>query len=155
MIKILLDIDGVMVTTPSWRSPEFLEDGFLKFNEASVRNLSRLITETNASIILTTTHRINYSESEWVTLLSNRGISSVSISKINDCSSIKDMSDRSTEIEEWVDRNNEYRYIIIDDDSSINRLSSNIKSNWVMVKSLIGFDGESYEKAIRIINSEV
>jgi HAD domain in Swiss Army Knife RNA repair proteins len=60
-MTILLDIDGVLVTTPSWRTTEILSDGFMKFNEAAVTNLRRLITETNADIILTTTHRITYS----------------------------------------------------------------------------------------------
>ena len=30
---LLLDIDGVLETSPSWKQPEFLEDKFYKFNE--------------------------------------------------------------------------------------------------------------------------
>ena len=152
-MTIILDIDGVMVTTPAWKQSEFLEDGFLKFNDLAATNLSKLIVETNASIILATTHRINYTELEWKILLKNRGITTESISKINNCTSIQNMRDRATEIKEWVDKYGDTeKYVIIDDDSSINKLAADIKAKWVMTKSLIGFDNEAYENAKRILS---
>ncbi len=59
-MTILLDIDGVLETTPPWKHPEMLDDGFMKLNENALKNLSILHKKTNASIVLTTTHRINY-----------------------------------------------------------------------------------------------
>lgn len=49
MPKILLDIDGVMVITPSWRLPEFLPDGFMAFDTACAENLNakKIILATN------------------------------------------------------------------------------------------------------------
>ena len=38
---------------------------FMKFNERTAVNLQRLITETQADIILTTTHRNTYSIDVW------------------------------------------------------------------------------------------
>ncbi len=85
---ILLDIDGVLVTTPSWRVSEQLGDGFMKFNEQATKNLSKLFEETNASIILTTTHRISYSIEKWYDIFKLRGLNFENISKINERSSI-------------------------------------------------------------------
>ena len=64
-MTILLDIDGVLVTTPSWKQVEHLSDGFMKFSDVAVSNLATLYKETKASVVLTTTHRINYSENQW------------------------------------------------------------------------------------------
>lgn len=49
MPKILLDIDGVMVITPTWRPPEFLPDGFMAFDTACAENLNakKIILATN------------------------------------------------------------------------------------------------------------
>ena len=56
---LLLDIDGVLETSPSWKQPELLEDKFYKFNENSRKNFIEVINKINPEIILTTTHRIN------------------------------------------------------------------------------------------------
>src|SRR5687767_10967161 len=101
-MTILLDIDGVLVTTPSWRSAEQLPDGFLKFNEKATKNLARIISETKASIVLTSTHRINYSIEEWKELLGSRGIYPSSLTKLNEKVALNEMDDRATEIREWV-----------------------------------------------------
>src|SRR5437773_605971 len=102
-MTILLDIDGVLVTTPAWRDVEHLSDGFLKFNERAASNLSKIIDTTNAAIVLTTTHRINYSVDQWKELLQTRGIYPSSITKLNDLTTLSDMADRAKEIKEWVD----------------------------------------------------
>lgn len=44
-MKNILDIDGVLVTTPGWKRPEILADGFIKFNEKAVQNLANLLKE--------------------------------------------------------------------------------------------------------------
>lgn len=50
-MTLLLDIDGVMVTTPGWQRPELLQDGFMKFKEQAVINLSSLLRATGAHIV--------------------------------------------------------------------------------------------------------
>ncbi len=57
---ILLDIDGVMVPANSWKKPEFHEDGFPMFNSRSVSALQKIISETGASLLLTTSHKSKY-----------------------------------------------------------------------------------------------
>lgn len=104
---ILLDIDGVLVTTPSWRTTEILSDGFMKFNEKAAINLQQLIIKTSADIVLTTTHRINYSIDAWKNIFKQRGILTNSVSKINDKISVQTMLDRASEIKEWFDNSGE------------------------------------------------
>ena len=155
---ILLDIDGVLVTTPPWKPTEQLSDGFMKFNESATKNLRKLFEETGASIILTTTHRINFDNYKWKEIFKIRGLDFVKISKINDKTQIFELLDRATEIKEWVERyGHDKNYVIIDDDLSINGLSENIKERWVMTKPLLGFNNDAFEKALNIlrINSKI
>jgi hypothetical protein len=66
---ILLDLDGVLITTPAWRAVETESDGFFKFNERAAANLAVILTATNAAVVLTTSHRINYSLAQWSAFL--------------------------------------------------------------------------------------
>ena len=119
-VKILLDIDGVLVTTPPWRPAEIQEDGFMIFNMRAAANLSTLITETKASIVLTTSHRISYSNDEWKDIFLRRGITVSAIAKVNGCSSLQDMGNRGFEIEQWVaQQGSQEVFVIIDDDRQL------------------------------------
>ena len=71
---ILLDIDGVMVTGNSWKRPEFLNDGFPAFSNRASSALQKMISETSADILLTTSHKSNYSIDEWKNIFNLRGI---------------------------------------------------------------------------------
>jgi len=151
-VIILLDIDGVLVTTPAWRPVELLADGFLSFNKEAANNLSSIIDQTKASVVLTTTHRINYSIEEWQKILETRGINPASISKINDVAEISGMSDRATEIEEWIfNYSGEEAYVVIDDDLSLNRLPKVLKERCVLTKPMIGLDQETASRALSIL----
>lgn len=151
-MTILLDIDGVLITTPPWRTVEQHPDGFLKFNSKAEKNLIRLVSETNASIVLTTTHRITYSTEKWKEIFNNRGIPVQTIEKVNMRQIIDISVDRGMEIKEWVDKfGTGKQFVIIDDDLSINALPPDIKAKWVMTKSMVGLDEECTDIAIRIL----
>lgn len=151
---ILLDIDGVLVTTPAWRAVELHADGFMKFNERAAKNLAGILDETGAGVILTTTHRINYSVEEWKVLLMTRGIKPDSLAKINGVTSSDAMVNRGTEIEEWVHEHGVGKnYVIIDDDLSINRLPIDIKSRFVLTKPMIGLDEAATMKVVDILRN--
>ena len=153
---ILLDIDGVLVTTPSWKKVEQLEDGFMKFDEKATECLAELYEETNASIILTTTHRITYSIENWKKIFHKRGLYFENISKINEKSKIEELTSRGNEIKEWVEKTGfEKNYVIIDDDLSINSLEKKIKDRVVFTKQSIGFDRNGKNKAIEILKNEI
>ena len=61
---LLLDIDGVMIPAKSWKSPEFLDDGFPAFNKKAIASLQCIISE-DVTVILTTSHKSNFSIEEW------------------------------------------------------------------------------------------
>jgi hypothetical protein len=151
-MTVLLDIDGVLVTTPGWRVAEQHSDGFLKFNQRALMNLVRLITETKASIVLTSTHRITFSNEEWKEIFNARGIPVDNIQKVNEIHTVKDMMDRASEIKEWINNLGEHgSFVIIDDDLSLHSLPTDLKNKWVRTRSLIGLDEEGTNKAITIL----
>lgn len=153
MLKILLDIDGVMVITPTWRRPDFLADGFMAFDRRCAFHLAELVQSTNAEIVLTSTHRIHYDEITWQQLFANRGIFVEKISKINKVTSYLDFTTRDKEIKSWVKRNPNENFIIIDDDKSLRNLPPDIQQFWVETQFLTGFDKACQTKAYEIINN--
>ena len=145
---ILLDIDGVLETTPSWKKVELATDGFMKLNKICVENLATFISLTSASVVLTTTHRINYTEAQWEEIFKARGLVFDSISKLNDKTAINQLLEKGIEIQEWAETfGTGKNYIIIDDDLSLNKMPSSIKERWIATQPHIGFDKEALDKA--------
>lgn len=135
---LLLDIDGVLETSPAWKKPEFLEDKFYKFNEQARKNLIEIIDKINPEIILTTTHRVNYSLVEWMQIFELRGIHVSKISKINDAKKVIDIKNRNIEIEEWFSNHKTAEFLILDDDKSLNELNDHLKNRWIQIDPMLG-----------------
>ena len=150
-MKILLDFDGVMITTPTWQKVDHLEDGFMAFNEACVEKLATVLSKTSADIVLTTTHRIHYNEIEWQQILYNRGIMTGRISKVNTAGKFTDLSIRCMEVLEWVGANPNENYVIIDDDKSLRDLPIEIKARWVETEFHQGLTTKGSEQALNIL----
>jgi hypothetical protein len=51
---ILLDFDGVMIPSKTWKPVPIMSDGVYKFVDRAISYLNRIIDETSATIILTT-----------------------------------------------------------------------------------------------------
>ncbi len=150
---ILLDIDGVMVPANSWKKPEFLADGFVAFSSKSVLALNKIIKETNANIILTTSHKSSYSLFEWKEIFNVRGIYVDKIEKILD----NNLNlNRKEEILNWFKncKSNE-NFVIIDDDKSLNGLDDFIKERLIQTSSLVGLTDDLAENAIFILKQEL
>ena len=151
-MRILLDIYVVMVTTPSWKPAEIHSDGFPSFNSRAVSNLQKIISETGASIVLTSSHKSSYSVTEWKDLFNTRGIN-VPIEKLDDN---VDKLNRKDEILNWLKYNTLEDYVIIDDDNSLNDLPSDIKEKLVLTSSLIGLNDDKTNLALEVLkNSEL
>jgi len=71
---LLLDIDGVMVPTNSWRRPEILADGFVEFNPKAVKALNKILYYHDFEIVLTTSHKFKYSLNQWLDIFRARNI---------------------------------------------------------------------------------
>ena len=149
---ILLDLDGVLITTPSWQAVEIAPDGFFLFNARATQNLAAILTETNAALVLTTSHRINYSLAEWAAFFKTRGLVPSAISKVNDLTTLPPAGARATEIATWVAKQNtNANYVVLDDDLSLHSLPPAIKSRCVITKPLLGLDTEATQKALHIL----
>ncbi len=142
-----LDIDGVMVPAKGWKSPEFLDDGFPAFNIKAVNTLQNLIYE-DVTIVLATSHKVNFSIEEWKNIFKNRGIKIEKIKSLPD--NINSLS-RKDEIVNWFNVNNvDEDFVIIDDDKSLNKLPAFLKENLIQTSLYIGIT-EEHSEAIKSI----
>jgi hypothetical protein len=150
---ILLDIDGVMVPANSWKKPEFHEDGFPMFNSKSVTALQKIISETGASLLLTTSHKSKYNITQWRSIFKSRGIKAKHIQRL---SSNSLHSSRKDEILDWYKAKHiaNEEFVIIDDDKLLNDLPANIKNNLVLTSPSIGLTDELAENAISILKNK-
>lgn len=134
---IFLDIDGVMVPAKSWIRQEVLEDGFAQFSAPSVNVLKQLITD-EVSIILTSSHRFRFTQKQWKDIFLNRGVSVGSIMPLGVNGS---RLNRKEEILSWLILNNpSEKFLIIDDDKSLNDLPPHIKERLILTQSMIGLN---------------
>jgi len=147
---ILLDIDGVMVPATSWKRPEFENDGFPRFSRRAVLSLQKIISETGADILLTTSHKSSYSIPQWKNIFSIRGFENLNIKRLN--KNINNLN-RREEIMKWVNKTSENSFVIIDDDKSLNNLPYNLKSKLVQPSATVGLNDELADSAIKILKS--
>ena len=70
---IFLDIDGVLCTQHQWKPDVIAEDGYSEFNAKCIENLNRLVEQTQAKVILTSSRRINKTIEEFGVILARRG----------------------------------------------------------------------------------
>lgn len=150
---ILLDIDGVMVQAASWKRVEILNDGFTSFNARAVSGLQRIISETGASILLTTSHKYKYNLDQWKDIFAIRGINA-NIDRLEDNLTFLN---RKEEILRWHNNNNNNieDFVIIDDDKSLNGLPSNLKEKLVQTTPMIGLTEENVEQAFKIFEKSL
>lgn len=155
-MKILLDIDGVMVITPTWQQPDFLADGFMAFDTSCADNLATLIDtikmqNNTVEIVMTSTHRIHHNPSQWEKRLNNRGIFPDNVSIINDVKIFLEIGKRVDEILAWINQNPSENFIILDDDKSLRNLPKEWQTYWIECQFLTGFNQENLQKAIELI----
>jgi len=147
---ILLDIDGILLPANSWEKPEIKEDGFPFFNLRSVKALQRILSETNATVMLTTKHKSKYNASQWKFLLKARGINPKRVQRLTTNSL---QTSRKYEILEWYKKKyvpNE-GFVIIDDDKMLNCLPPNLEDNLVLTSPSIGLTDDLADEAISIL----
>lgn len=143
---VLLDIDGVMVPANSWKRPEFLNDGFPAFSNRATQALQRIIFETGATIVLTTSHKFTYTLEQWKNIFEERGIK---INTIDRLSENTNHLSRKEEILNWLHTNtiNE-EFIIIDDDKSLNSLPDFLKEKLIQTSATVGLTDQLVEDVL-------
>jgi 16S rRNA C1402 (ribose-2'-O) methylase RsmI len=149
---ILLDIDGVMVPGNSWKKPEFLNDGFPAFSTRATQALQKIISETSADILLTTSHKNTYTLEEWKSMFNERGLKFTNINRLPENTN---NSSRKEEIMNWFTSNKiEEDFIIIDDDKTLNALPENLKSKLLQTNASLGLTDELADEALKIIKAK-
>ena len=144
-MMLLLDIDGVMVPAKGWLSLPIAEDGFVKFTDKAILNLKRIIYETNAAIVLTTSHRSRYSVPQWKDIFSLRGIEAL-IFKLEDSKLSK-----KEDILKFIKDNQPENYVIVDDDTFLNDLPKTIKERLVLTRPMIGLNEEITDSILKLL----
>lgn len=133
---VFLDIDGVMVPAKGYKLPEFLADGFAAFNSMSSRALNRLLSDYDATIMLTTSHKDNYSIEQWINLFGKRGIN---VKRMESLPANIDHLSRKEELVNWFNLHTPSEdFVIIDDDKSLNGLPNYLKDHLILTSSYVG-----------------
>lgn len=133
---LYLDIDGVMVPANSWRKLEILEDGFPQFSLKAISSLNRIISNSSADIVLTTSHKSKYSLKEWENIFKLRNIN---INKITRLPENVNYLNRKDELLSWFDtKERTDNFIIIDDDKSLNGLPGFLKDKLIQTSASVG-----------------
>jgi len=143
---LYLDIDGVMVPANSWRQPILLEDGFPEFSLNAVRSLDRIISNSSANIVLTTSHKYKYTLKEWNDIFKRRNIN---VNKITRLPKNTTNLNRKDELIHWFNtKNSKGRFIIIDDDKSLNALPKFLKDKLIQTIGSVGLTDYLADEAI-------
>lgn len=146
-INLILDLDGVLITTPIWKKDEMHDDGYSDFNKKCVQNLNFLINKYPIKIYLSSTRKNVKSLEEFNSIFINRGV----IQKIEDFLPNYNFKTRKEEIEQFILETNLTNYIIIDDDKSTVNLPFSMKEKLIITQFHEGFTEQKLKETIEII----
>lgn len=147
-IALLLDLDGVLITTPLWKQDELHVDGYSDFNAICVENLNALLKERKFDIYLTSTRRTNKTLAQFNQIFKNRRI-------IQDIKGFlpqyESQLSRKEEIERFLLENQFEHFLILDDDKSTTQLQYEIKEFLILTEYAKGFTAENIKQALAIL----
>ena len=146
---LILDLDGVLITTPTWKSDDMHADGYSDFNVSCVSNLNELLSSHDFEIWLSSTRRTKKSLTEFNSIFRNRNISKEIVGFLpvyNDC------SNRKEEVEKFITENNLTCFLIIDDDKSLKSMKQEYQNRLVSTDLTLGFNKDKLYEAILMLN---
>lgn len=145
---IILDLDGVLITTPPWKPDTIHPDGYSDFNPDCVAEFNRLLIEFDAEIWLSSSRRSNKTVAEFNTIFNNRGITRKISGFIPGGTQ---GSSRLVQLNTFLDHEPILRFLILDDDTTLNGLVENRKLFWIQTLPLIGFNERKRMEALERI----
>jgi hypothetical protein len=149
VLTVILDLDGVLITTPPWKKDDLDSDGYSMFNTACVDRFNKLLNSLESYIWLSSTRRSNKTLEEFNSIFQHRNIHT----PISGFLPIEEKPcSRKEEIIRFIETNKLSSYLIIDDDKSLNDLNENMKNRLVQTEFLKGFDQNALKKALEIIS---
>ncbi|MDF9795363.1 hypothetical protein OKW21_006735 [Catalinimonas alkaloidigena] len=141
---IILDLDGVLITTPKWKADAIHADGYSDFNRHAVDNLNLLLKDISAELWLSSSRRIGKTMDEFRTIFHNRGIESNLIGFLpGDELGIQ----RKIEVTNFLENESFINFLIIDDDASLHGLELEKKKYWIRTDPHLGFDSNKLDEA--------
>ncbi|GAB5416196.1 MAG: hypothetical protein Crog4KO_12200 [Crocinitomicaceae bacterium] len=149
-LTIILDLDGVLITTPPWKPDQMDSDGYSLFNKSCVENLNKLLDHVDAELWLSSTRRTVKTLSEFNQIFKHRGINgSIKgfLPEYENCFS------RKEEVLKFIEEHKCKNYLIIDDDKSLDDLDDSIKQRLIRTELLNGFRDVELQRALNIIES--
>ena len=148
--SLILDLDGVLITTPTWKANEIDFDGYSKFNQSCINNLNELLTLKEFDIWLSSTRRTVKSVEEFNIIFKNRNIKE----PIKGFLPVyKDCKNRKEEILKFIQEFNITSFLIIDDDKSLYDLDKILKEKLILTELMQGFNQKQLDLAKSIINN--
>lgn len=142
---LILDLDGVLITTPIWKADEMDSDGYSKFNINCVDNLNKLLSQSDFEIWLSSTRRTVKTLTEFNKIFESRNIESPIKGFLPE---YKECKTRKDEITRFLEEFQISNFLIIDDDKSLNGLDESYKEKLILTELQKGFDMEKFELAI-------
>ncbi len=136
ILTLLLDLDGVLITTPPWKRDAIHVDGYSDFNPDCVENLNHLLSLIECEIWLSSSRRVAKTLEEWNQLFKNRGVKS----SISGRLPVLEGASRKEEIEHFIVKRRTKDFMILDDDKSLNELPFAWKEKLVLTEYLKGLD---------------
>ena len=128
---ILLDLDGVLITTPPWKEDKLHEDGYSDFNPECVKKLNALVKKTGHKIVLSSMRRTQVDINKMNEYFKSRGVEYPIVAYVPEYSTKNIWYSRRMEIEKFLEEYKPKSYLIIDDDKSLCDASEEIRSNWI------------------------
>ncbi|BDD05572.1 HAD domain-containing protein [Aureibacter tunicatorum] len=148
--KLILDLDGVLITTATWKADEIDSDGYSKFNTTCVSNLNRLLKTKKFDIVLSSTRRTVKSLDDFNEIFMFRQINSPITEFLPN---YKNCRNRKEEIECYIQEVDIKDFLIIDDDKSLNDANQFIKDRLIQTELLKGFNTDKLKEAINVISN--
>lgn len=128
---LILDLDGVLITTPIWKADEIDSDGYSKFNINCVDNLNQLLSQSDFEIWLSSTRRTAKTLIEFNRIFENRNIESPIKGFLPEYQEFKTRKD---EIIRFIEEFKISDFLIIDDDKSLNGLDEDLKKKLILTE---------------------
>ncbi len=141
---VILDLDGVMITTPSWRADEIAADGYSEFNIEAAANLNSLMKSIDAELWLSSTRRLQKTLDEFNEIFKMRNIESTLEGFLP---AYEIGTRRNIEIDHFLDGESTSNFLILDDDQSLHALEKGRKAYWIKTDPLVGFNADKLAEA--------
>lgn len=146
---VILDLDGVLITTPNWKPDSIHTDGYSDFNKKAVGCFNKLMDGTKAELWLSSSRRKFKTVKEFNEIFANRNIKPPIVGFLP---VLEYKSSRKEEIIHFITNQQIDNLLILDDDSSLEALDNVLKKYWVKTAPLIGFDEEKLLDAQAIVS---